>query len=97
MNVPRVGPHHVQQWLKAGTDHDAVVQMLVASGAWTEDGAHDIVQTFSAQELQPEPIEQLGLAGPTRGGTTPLHIAIWRPGDAHLRNRGQRRRRPRAR
>ena len=54
MNVPQVAPHHVQQWLKDGTDHDAVVQMLVASGAWTEDGAHDIVQTFSAEGVAPE-------------------------------------------
>ena len=33
MNVPQVAPHHVQQWLQDGTDHDAVVRMLVASGA----------------------------------------------------------------
>ena len=63
MNVPQVAPHHVQRWLQAGTDHDAVVRMLVASGAWTEDGAHDIVQTIGAQELAPEQIEQLGWPG----------------------------------
>ena len=64
MNVPQIAPHQVQQWLQDGTDHDAVVQMLVASGAWTEDGAHDIVQTIGAQELAPELIEQLRWPGP---------------------------------
>ena len=64
MNVPHVAPHHVQQWLKEGADHDAVVQMLVASGAWTEAGAHDIVQTFSADELALELIEQPRWPGP---------------------------------
>jgi hypothetical protein len=64
MNVPQIAPHHVQQWLNDGTDHQAVVRMLVASGAWTEDGANDIVQTVSAHELAPEPIEQLGWPGP---------------------------------
>ena len=71
MNVPRIAPHHVQQWLKDGTDHEAVVQMLVASGAWTEEGAHDIVQTFSTHELTPEPVEQLGRPSPL-GEAPPL-------------------------
>jgi hypothetical protein len=64
MNVSQIAPHQVQQWLKDGTDHQAVVRMLVASGAWTVDGANDIVQTCSAHESAPEQIEQLAWPGP---------------------------------
>jgi hypothetical protein len=60
MSVPQVAPHHVQQWLKDGTDHEPPSRCSSRRAPGPEDGAHDIVHTLSAQKLASEAIVHLG-------------------------------------
>ena len=47
MTAPSVTPEQVEQLLAGGADPHEVVRLLVATGAWTKDGATEIVSTFA--------------------------------------------------
>ena len=46
-SVPSITPAQVEQLLAGGSDSDEVARLLVATGAWTEEGAREIVSTLS--------------------------------------------------
>jgi hypothetical protein len=67
MNTPDVSPAQVQKLLADGADSEAVVELLVATGTWTEDGATEIVSTLAPTQATaaedsggwPGPIEEV--------------------------------------
>ncbi len=66
MSVVVVTPTRVEELLARGMDADEVVRLLVATGAWSESGAAEIVSTLGQRDDQPAldpwpgPIEEPG-------------------------------------
>jgi hypothetical protein len=52
-----VTPEHVKAFLRKGAKPETVTRLLVATGAWSESGAEEIVST-----LAPEPVDAAALA-----------------------------------
>jgi hypothetical protein len=46
-----VTPEHITEFLRRGAKPDTVTQLLVATGAWSESGAREIVSTLAAQPV----------------------------------------------
>ena len=61
-----VTPEHVTEFLRKGVKPETVTRLLVATGAWSESGAEEIVSTLAAQpgDAVQESNGDLGWPGP---------------------------------
>ena len=61
-----VTPEHVTEFLRKGAKPETVTRLLVATGAWSESGAEEIVSTLAAQpgDAAQESNGDLGWPGP---------------------------------
>jgi len=57
-------PSQVQHLLDSGIGVGDVVRLLVATGAWTDTGAAEIVATLTAEPARSSLAENLGWPGP---------------------------------
>lgn len=46
-----VTPEHVTEFLRRGAKPETVTRLLVATGAWSESGAEEIVSTLAPQRV----------------------------------------------
>ena len=61
-----VTPEHVTEFLRKGAKPETVTRLLVATGAWSESGAEEIVSTLATQPVDAaqESTGDLGWPGP---------------------------------
>ena len=60
-----VTPEHVTEFLRKGAKPETVTRLLVATGAWSESGAAEIVSTLATQPVDAaQESEELGWPGP---------------------------------
>jgi hypothetical protein len=59
-------PEHVTEFLRKGVEPETVTRLLVATGAWSESGAEEIVSTLAPQPVDAaqEPTSDVGWPGP---------------------------------
>ena len=86
--VRSVTPAQVEQLLAGGSDCNEVARLLVATGAWTEDGAREIVSTLSACGVTGARSHEHGVAGTARGGKAAARLLTFGPGAAAVQGRG---------
>ena len=60
-----VTPEHVTAFLRKGAKPETVTRLLVATGAWSQSGAEEIVSTLATQPVgAAQESEELGWPGP---------------------------------
>ena len=65
LDTTSVTPEQVEHWVSNGVSHDAIAKVLVASGAWTENGAKEIIASFTSPDgLVAESVEEVGRPEP---------------------------------
>ena len=57
-----VTPEQVTEFLRKGAEPETVKRLLVATGAWSESGAEEIVSTLATQHV--DAVGDLGWPGP---------------------------------
>ena len=62
----------IERWVSDGANHGALVELLVASGGWTEVGAKEMVSSFTVDEVRVEPLTEVGWPGPFDEEAPPL-------------------------
>ena len=63
----------IERWVSDGANHGALVELLVASGGWTEVGAREMVASLTGTEgVQAEPVVELAWPGPLEAEVPPL-------------------------